>query len=270
MMTIYKTSSSVALIFNILWSIWKARNNLLFNKEHSTPLQVLHVAKALLYTRDVEQGEQGRLSSSPAVVSHSTSLVAFDINRVGKGPNIYTDAAWKSPSTSSSTCAGTRSKAGIGIFMHWINESNINAILVKATSMADSALQAEAQALELAAQLCQVMKVQHPNFLTDSQVLSEAATRRDPAKYPGHWAIRPNLHNFISCTQGIDAGVFKIKRENNKIAHKQAHDAYNLSNVGTCFYSCLGSRHDASNCPVKAVLSSLNVQSCTLMLVTCL
>lgn len=163
MMAIYKTSSSVALIFNILWSIWKARNNLLFNKKQST-LQVLHVAKTLLYTGDMEQGEQGRLISTPAVVSHSTTLVAFDRNRVGKGPNIYTDAAWKSPSTSSSICAGTRSKTEIGIFMHWINEGTMHAILVEATCMAHSTLQAEAQALEFAAQLCQVMKMQHPNF----------------------------------------------------------------------------------------------------------
>lgn len=52
------------------------------------------------------------------------------------------------------------------------------------------------------------------------------------------------------------------------ITHKQAQDAYNLFDVGTCFYTCLGVRHNPSNCPVKAALSSLNVHSCTLVLVT--
>jgi hypothetical protein len=56
------------------------------------------------------------------------------------------------------------------------------------------------------------------------------------------------------------------------IDHKQAQDAlaYHLSNLETCIYTCLGSKHDAFSYPVKAVVSSLNVQSCTLMLVTCI
>jgi hypothetical protein len=54
------------------------------------------------------------------------------------------------------------------------------------------------------------------------------------------------------------------------IAHKQAQDAYHLSSLETCTYTFLGSKHDAFSFPVKAVLSYLNVQYCTLMLVTCL
>jgi hypothetical protein len=64
--------------------------------------------------------------------------------------------------------------------------------------------------------------------------------------------------------------LFKIKGESNMIAHKQAQDAYHLSSLETCTYTFLGSKHDAFSFPVKAVLSYLNVQYCTLMLVTCL
>jgi hypothetical protein len=182
------------------------------------------------------------------------------------------DVAWKNPSPSSYVLAGTRTKAGIGIFMQWLNQRNIHVVLVQATTMVDSALMAEAKALELVAQIGHAMKVQHPNFLTYSQVLSEAATRRNPARYRGHWIIRPSLHQFVSYAQGIDTRVFKIKRESNMIDHKKAQDAlaYHLSNLETCLYTCLGSKHDAFSCPIKVVLSSLNVQSCTLMLVTCL
>jgi hypothetical protein len=153
--------------------------------------------------------------------------------------------------------------------MQWRNVDK-HAIFIKATSMAESPLQAEAQALVLAAQVAKAMEVDKPNFLTDSQVLAEAAAKRNPIRFPGHWTIRPHLHQFVEFTHGTDARIFKLKRVDNRIAHKQAQVAYNLFDVGTCLYTCLGVRHDAANCPVKAVISSLNVQSCTLMLVTCL
>jgi hypothetical protein len=270
LMTSYKTDNSIAMIFNILWSIWKARNDLLFNNKQNSPLQVLYAAKALLNAGEGEFHKQDGPDLAQATVSNSNSLVAFDRNMITEGPNIYTDAAWKNPSPSSSLFAGIRAKAGIGIFMQWLNQGDMQAVLVQATSMADSALVAEAQALELAAHIGHAMKVQHPNFLTDNQVLAQVATKRDPVRHPGHWTIRPNLHQFVSYTQGNDAKVFKINRESNKIAHKQAQDAFYLQNFDTSSYSCLGSTHDASSCPVKAVLSSLNVQSCTLLLVSCL
>lgn len=74
--------------------------------------------------------------------------------------------------------------------MRWIGEG----------SMTNSALQSEAQALELAAEICHDLKMEHQNLLTDSQVLTEAAARRHPSKNPWHWTIRPNLHQFIFYT----------------------------------------------------------------------
>lgn len=104
-------------------------------------------------------------------------------------------------------------------------------VFVKASSFADSALEAEAQALELAAQIGTAMGVHQPNFLTDSNVLAEAVVKKDPIKHPGHCSIRPNLHQILSYIQNLDARVIKIRRENNKIAHRQVQDAYKLHNV---------------------------------------
>lgn len=114
------------------------------------------------------------------------------------------------------------------------------------------------------------MGVHQPNFLTDSNVLAEAVIKRDPIKHPGHWSIRPNLHQILSGIQNLDARVIKIRRETNKIAHRQAQDAYKLHNVQACFYSCAGLAHNPSSCPVKVVISFLNVQVCTLLFTTCL
>jgi hypothetical protein len=112
------------------------------------------------------------------------------------------------------------------------------------------------------------MMVQHPDFLTESKIMAEAATRRDSARHPGQRTIRPNLHHFVSYMQGIDPRIFKIKRENNIIAHKHSQEAYHMTNLATCSYSCLNPMHDTSKCHVKAILGSLNVHSCTMMLVT--
>jgi hypothetical protein len=40
-----------------------------------------------------------------------------------------------------------------------------------------------------------------------------------------------NLHHFVSYIQGIDARVFKIKTENNIVAHKHSQEAYQMSNL---------------------------------------
>jgi hypothetical protein len=43
--------------------------------------------------------------------------------------------------------------------MQWLNQRNIHVVLMQATTMVDSALMAEAKALELAAQIERAMKV---------------------------------------------------------------------------------------------------------------
>ncbi|KQJ87082.2 hypothetical protein BRADI_4g09250v3 [Brachypodium distachyon] len=232
MMT-YKTEHSIPLVFNILWSIWKARNDLLFNKINSSPMQILYAAKALTYAGQENHKERGDghaqsrhntepshsnftisspidssgISSGPTFftndswknTSTNVSPISFQLHKrhMAEGPNIFTDAAWKLPASNVSPnvsfLAGTKSKAGIGVFMHRIGEQKYS-VFVEASPFAGSALEAEAQALELATQIGTAMGVHQPNFLTDSNVLAEAVTKRDPIKHPGHWSIRPNLH----------------------------------------------------------------------------
>jgi hypothetical protein len=161
-----------------------------------------------------------------------------------------------------------KERAGLGIFFQW-NREDHHAIYVQASSFACSALQAEALALELAAQIGKLLQVQEPNFLTVSQILADALTKRDLKNHPGHWTIRPNLLQFINHTQGNQAGIFKIKRENNIVDHRNTHEAITSNTIGACALSCKGTTHPSDLCPVKAVISDLNVQFCTLQSVIC-
>jgi ribonuclease HI len=153
-------------------------------------------------------------------MSHSES----DWNRAGIGPNIYTDATWKGIASPLNVGSFYKERAGLGIYFDW-NKEDHYVIYLQAVSFAGSALQAEAQALELSAQIGKSLQIQELNFLTDSQILANALTRRDTTNYPGHWIIRPNLYQFLDHLQGIKARVFKIKRENNIVAHRQAREA---------------------------------------------
>jgi formamidopyrimidine-DNA glycosylase len=121
----------------------------------------------------------------------------LDENTIEGCPNIYTDAAWKCSVSPSNTVTLHKEKAGIGIYIDW-KEGDHKAIYVQAASDANS--QAEAQAMELAAKIGRSLQVQKPNFLTDNLILAQALQRKDPATYPGHWIIRPNLHQFFHHT----------------------------------------------------------------------
>jgi ribonuclease HI len=204
-----KNKDTLKIVLSILWSIWKARNDLLFNKINCSPLQVLFKAKAIQLEKEEAQTRKDRKVRSCQTTS--------DWSRSESGLNIYTDAAWKDGDHSL--------KAGIGIYLDW-NREDHKAIYMQASSSATSALQAETQAMEVAAQIAKKLKIKKPKFLTDNSILAQTLKLQDLKKNPGHWMIRPNLQQFIYHTQGMQASIHKIKRENNKEAHGLAKEAF--------------------------------------------
>jgi ribonuclease HI len=86
-----------------------------------------------------------------------------------------------------------KERAGIGIYIDWEKDDH-KAIYIQAASFANSALQAEVQALEIAAHIGKSLNIHNPIFLTDNLILVQAIPKKDPANYRGHWIIRPNLY----------------------------------------------------------------------------
>ena len=90
----YKNEDAFQIVFSILWSIWRARNDLLFNKKKCSPLQVLFQAKAL--QKEKKEDLTGYMKNLQADDDFKATRKANqNWKRTAKYPNIYTDAAWK-------------------------------------------------------------------------------------------------------------------------------------------------------------------------------
>ena len=260
-----KNKDTLQFILCILWCIWKARNDLIFNKISTSPLQVLHKAKALQQEKESTDRVTMHSAREEENRGQKVQQTEQNWNINAKEPKIYTDAAFKCK-TSSRVNLLHKERAGIGIYIEWEKEDH-KAIYIQVASFAHSALQAEAQALEIAAQVGKSLNIHNPVFLTDNLILVQAIQKNDHINHPGHWIIRSNLHQFFNHVQDSQANIFKIKREINGVAHNQAQLAAKSQISEECTYRC--NRHPSNQCPVIAAISNLNVHPSTFVSVNC-
>ena len=265
-LTYYNNKDAFPTILSILWSIWKARNDLLFNKTICSPLQVLYKAKAIQAEKEIIPNVNAQRLPINENTEKEPNHSEPEWSNTGTDSNIFTDAAWKCNKTSLNVDITQKDMAGIRIYFEGDGEDH-QAIYIQAAAYANSALQAEAQAMEAAAQIARSLQIQVANFLTDNLTLAQSLQKRDPINHPGHWIIRPNLLQFLKNSQGIQTRIFKIKRDNNMIAHRLAQEATKTHSVGACVFSC--TKHSLDQCFVIAALSNSNVQHCTLLSVSC-
>lgn len=134
-------------------------------------------------------------------------------DRINKGPNIFTDAAWKTTQNASlSSFAGKMEHTGIGVIIYFREDSKKLYISIQASAQTSLPLQAEAKAMEQAAVVAEKLQIHQPNFFSDNQVLVPATVKNQSTNNHGHWEIKPMLDQFRNFTEDNDARVFKIAR----------------------------------------------------------
>ena len=167
------------------------------------------------------------------------------------GAKIFSDASFKCSKISglSNGVAAT----GIGVFLNFLQDNRSIQVQIQASApLTSSPIQAEAQALLLAAKAAQILQVEQPTFLTDNLSLAKAAANRNVIADSTPWMIREFLADFYRITQHLQSQVFHISREINGIAHNVAHQV--LSRSLEPVYSCFGSAHRNKTCPVISTL----------------
>lgn len=221
---------NAGFIFSMLWCLWKARNDRRFNNKQWSVSQVIHEATAIniLGTLDSQEDEplptqrqQNDAHNGTTTTTGMQSLPMQVSRAVQPGPRIFTDA-----SVCPTNLPGQQIRAGIGIFV--MDNSTIQTtgifFQVAILQVADPLL-LEAQAMLLASRLVQLLQFHHVNYLTDNHTLAEAVTNNCPRTHPGHWGLRPVLHQIQQINATIPHVVIKIARTTNLIADKLARQA---------------------------------------------
>ncbi|KAM0895415.1 hypothetical protein ACQ4PT_023829 [Festuca glaucescens] len=252
MISAYHPEASVHQIMSILWNIWKARNDLLFNKKSWSVNKVIFAASTLLSAGvdDVKlsQSLKPDLSTTANVVPvpRNTSFV------LPAGSVAFSDAAFRlSPSTR---------VAGLGVYL--MNPAHNSTIYIHASSAhVDYVLQAEAQALVLVATVVRSLGWNNMTFLSDCQVLVDAGEAADLISKPGHWSARPILAEFFRCRRQHLEHVIKVPRSNNKIAHSIAKRALTDYSRSFCSFICKSSV-PLSTCRCKMALCNRSFPFC--------
>jgi hypothetical protein len=257
--------SDLQHIFTFLWCMWKSRNEFLFRRKDSSPHQVGGRMQALL--NDLEMMDL-RSSSTLNMLTTATNRdpkqgLTVPTDFVFQGPKFYSDASWKKRSD------GSAATAGLGIYFHMQdNQLHTDVFLLAKHRQVSSALQAEAQALCLAAQLASSMDIQMPVFFTDCRNLARAAAApgaKDPAVL---WEIRRQVIQFQKSAKPLGSSVYHIKREINGVAHGCANQA-RRSVRSEPISSCRNSAHSNITCPVLAAVQSMQLLGSVIIDVQC-
>jgi len=118
-------------------------------------------------------------------------------------------------------------------------------------------LEAEGWALLLGARLAAALNLQVVNFLTDNEILADAAKRRSSRQYPGHWSLRPIIAEFAEITEGMQHSIIKINRDTNKMADRLAKQARQATISSSCLFSCEANVH-STQCTVQTALQNFD------------
>uniref|UniRef100_A0ACD5VTL4 Uncharacterized protein n=1 Tax=Avena sativa TaxID=4498 RepID=A0ACD5VTL4_AVESA len=247
-------AASVHCIFATLWMLWKARNDLLFNRKEWSISQVICAAKAVLSTGDADD---------IAVPSDNLATTRIHAPPFSQPPGavIYCNAAYNRDVDAST--------AGLGVYLH-DPVRNIKLFVSAISTDASSALQAEAQGLLLAVWVVQLMEWRRVCFLSDSKTLVDAVATDNLLSRSGHWVLRPFLADAQNHRNSSGNLVQKVSRADNKTAHALCKRAYRDRSDPRTTFRCKSNLLFSSHCASRNRLCNITLKNIRLLAVHCL
>jgi ribonuclease HI len=203
------THQTLTQILLLLWYIWKARNDQHFQRKVWTFMQVHYAAQAHFASNSQAWGENLQNTTCPIPPSPPFNF---------HGYRCYVDAA-----TAPDSYNYHHKLAGLGIFIVNTTDNPPFSIFIKAFMQdSTSVLMAESAALALAFSLCRKMNLEHTQFYTDSQILTDSINGSDPSN--PDWRIKP-FTQIIQSSSNTHYSVAKIPRTDNQMADSLARRA---------------------------------------------
>jgi ribonuclease HI len=179
---------------------------------------------------------------------------------------IWSDASWKK---GDETNDSDMDSTGIGIYIFQKREKGHLELKIQAsTSGAISPLQAEAKAMLLAVMIAEKMNYKEPILYTDNILLAKAVNSNKIDSDFIHWNTRDTLAKILNSVRNMNARVYHVCRDKNKIAHNCAHKVQrNHSTVP--ILKCSATDHSFNSCPWLNRFSSMNWQEYVIHYVNC-
>jgi ribonuclease HI len=268
--------ASLQNVLTFMWCMWKSRNDCLFGRKPGNPLQINQVAEAI--SKNLEMVD---MTQKPNKQTHHNTVNILQVQNQEqvlkqgetitsdlqiKCSRIYSDAAWK---VNADTRVEAKMMTGLGIYCRLQEPNCKTSLFIQALIPATpSVIQAEAEALVLAAKVAKLLHLNHVSILTDNITVARAATTSLLAHQQVPWEIRQQIAKYKAVSQSFFQ-VYHIRRNLNSEAHKCAQQALRQS-MSTPIFTCLNSSHRETPCPLQIILPSLQAQGYVINDVSCL
>ena len=247
-----------------MWFLWKARNDLRFNKKEWKVSHVLHAVKADIHishtiTQELQNQPSAPTQPQNTAPPHNNTLPPFP------GTRCYVDAAITPDAQRSNP-----RQAGLGILIQGAQQTTLNNVFIQAvTDLALNPLQAETHALMLASAIIKTLEINQVQYLTDSKLLATTLHKQDPVTQAADWRTRPLIADFLCNSEQANFTVIKIPRQRNSTAHDLAAQARSQADLPACLFACNNANHLAP-CHVHLALQSIHWGNYRLISVSCI
>jgi len=251
-------------LITTMWFLWKARNDLRFNKKEWKVSHVLHAVKADIHishtiTQELQNQPSAPTQPQNTAPPHNNTLPPFP------GTRCYVDAAITPDAQRSNP-----RQAGLGILIQGAQQTTLNNVFIQAvTDSALNPLQAETHALTLASAIIKTLDINQVQYLTDSKLLATTLHKQDPVTQAADWRTRPLIADFLCNSEQANFTVIKIPRQRNSTAHDLAAQARSQADLPACLFACNNANHLAP-CHVHLALQSIHWGNYRLISVSCI